>query len=339
MCRGSPSAAPPTVEYQTPKRHYAHVDCPGHVDYVRNMSVGAAQMDSAILVVSATEGVQAQTREHILLARQASVSHFVVFLNKCDALDDPELPELRELEIRELLNEYRLDGDNTPVIRGSALKALEGDPEGIAATEKLLQELDSYIPEPERSIDKPFLMPIADSFTIAGRGTVATGRIERGVVKVGDEVQIVGVGETKKTVVTGIETFKKTMDQGQAGDHVGLMLRGIKREEVSRDMVLAKPGSISGHTKFCAEVWVLTKRENGREKPFFKGYQPQFYFRTADVKGTISLREGIEMVMPGDNASFDVELAVPVAIAEGMRFAIRDSDRTVAVGVVAKILA
>jgi len=329
------------VEYETEKRHYAHVDCPGHADYVKNMITGAAQMDGAILVVSAADGPMPQTREHILLARQVNVPYIVVFLNKCDMVDDPELIDLVELEVRELLSEYDFPGDETPVIRGSALKALEsGDPNsewGKKITE-LLEAVDSYIPEPEREIDKPFLMPVEDVFSITGRGTVATGRIERGRVKVGDEVEIVGLGADKKTVVTGVEMFRKVLDEGVAGDNVGLLLRGVDKNEIERGMVLAKPGSITPHTKFKAEVYVLTKEEGGRHTPFFPGYRPQFYFRTTDVTGTISLPEGVEMVMPGDNVQMTIELITPIAMEKELRFAIREGGRTVGAGVVTEIL-
>jgi len=329
------------VEYETEKRHYAHVDCPGHADYVKNMITGAAQMDGAILVVSAADGPMPQTREHILLARQVNVPYIVVFLNKCDMVDDPELIDLVELEVRELLSEYDFPGDETPVIRGSALKALEsGDPNsewGKKITE-LLEAIDSYIPEPERDVDKPFLMPIEDVFSITGRGTVATGRIERGRVKVGDEVEMVGLGASGKTVVTGVEMFRKMLDEGLAGDNVGLLLRGVGKDEVERGMVLAKPGSITPHTKFKAEVYVLTKEEGGRHTPFFPGYRPQFYFRTTDVTGTVSLPEGVEMVMPGDNVQMTIELITPIAMEKELRFAIREGGRTVGAGVVTEIL-
>ncbi len=329
------------VEYETEKRHYAHVDCPGHADYVKNMITGAAQMDGAILVVSAADGPMPQTREHILLARQVNVPYIVVFLNKCDMVDDPELIDLVELEVRELLSEYDFPGDETPIIRGSALKALEsGDPNdewGKKITE-LMEAIDSYIPEPEREVDKPFLMPVEDVFSITGRGTVATGRIERGRVKVGDEVEIVGLGADKKTVVTGVEMFRKVLDEGVAGDNVGLLLRGVDKNEVERGMVLAKPGSITPHTKFKAEVYVLTREEGGRHTPFFPGYRPQFYFRTTDVTGTISLPEGVEMVMPGDNVQMTIELITPIAMEKELRFAIREGGRTVGAGVVTEIL-
>ncbi|WP_459892440.1 elongation factor Tu, partial [Desulfothermus okinawensis] len=328
------------VEYETPNRHYAHVDCPGHADYIKNMITGAAQMDGAILVVAATDGPMPQTREHILLARQVGVPSIVVFLNKVDLVDDEELLELVELEVRELLSQYDFPGDDIPVIHGSALKALESDDpdsEEAKCIFELMEAVDSYIPEPVREIDKPFLMPIEDVFTISGRGTVVTGRVERGIVKVGDEVEIVGLGETKKTVVTGVEMFRKTLDQGQAGDNVGILLRGIKRDEVERGQVVAKPGSITPHTKFKAEVYVLKKEEGGRHTPFFTGYRPQFYFRTTDVTGVIKLEEGVEMVMPGDNAQFEVELIAPIAMEKGLRFAIREGGRTVGAGVVSEI--
>ena len=329
------------VEYETLKRHYAHVDCPGHADYIKNMITGAAQMDGAILVVAATDGPMPQTREHILLARQVGVPSVVVFLNKVDLVDDEELLELVELEVRELLSQYDFPGDDVPVIHGSALKALESDDpdsEDAKCIFELMDAVDTYIPEPVREIDKPFLMPIEDVFSISGRGTVVTGRIERGVVKVGDEVEIVGLGETKKTVVTGVEMFRKTLDQGQAGDNVGILLRGIKRDEVERGQVVAQPGSITPHTRFKAEVYVLKKEEGGRHTPFFTGYRPQFYFRTTDVTGVIKLEEGVEMVMPGDNAQFEVELIAPIAMEKGLRFAIREGGRTVGAGVVSEIL-
>jgi len=328
------------VEYESAKRHYAHVDCPGHADYVKNMITGAAQMDGAILVVSAADGPMPQTREHILLARQVGVPYIVVFMNKCDAVDDPELLDLVELEVRELLSKYEFPGDQIPIIRGSALKALEGDPGelGEGAIGKLLEALDSYIPQPQREVDKPFLMPVEDVFSISGRGTVATGRIERGRVKVGEEVEVVGIKATAKTVVTGVEMFRKILDEGQAGDNVGCLLRGIKREEIERGQVLAKPGSITPHTRFEAEAYVLTKEEGGRHTPFFNGYRPQFYFRTTDVTGVATLPEGTEMVMPGDNIKLVVQLIMPIAMDEGLRFAIREGGRTVGAGVVAKIL-
>ena len=328
------------VEYETPNRHYAHVDCPGHADYVKNMITGAAQMDGAILVCSAADGPMPQTREHILLARQVGVPKIVVFLNKEDQVDDPELIELVEMEIRDLLSEYDFDGDNTPIVVGSALKALE-DPDGEWGDKivKLMEEVDEYIPEPVRDVDHPFLMPVEDIFSITGRGTVATGRVERGVVKVGDSVEIVGLTEEKRTVVvTGVEMFRKQLDQAQAGDNIGALLRGVQREEIERGQVLAAPGSIHPHKKFEAEVYVLSKEEGGRHTPFFNGYRPQFYFRTTDVTGDIQLPEGVEMVMPGDNATFTVELITPIAMDEGLRFAIREGGRTVASGVVSKLL-
>jgi elongation factor Tu len=326
------------VEYSTEKRHYAHVDCPGHADYVKNMITGAAQMDGAILVVSAVDGPMPQTREHILLARQVNVPYIVVFLNKCDLVDDPELLDLVELEVRELLSQYDFPGDKVPVIRGSAMKALQGDPEAKQKIWELLEALDTYIPVPERDIDKPFLMPVEDVFSITGRGTVATGRIERGRVKVGDEVELVGFGAERKTVVTGVEMFRKLLDEGVAGDNVGLLLRGIEKDGVERGMVIAKPGSVTPHTKFESEVYVLTKEEGGRHTPFFRGYRPQFYFRTTDVTGTVDLPEGVEMVMPGDNTKMTIELITPIALEEGLRFAIREGGRTVGAGVVTKIL-
>ncbi len=326
------------VEYETPNRHYAHVDCPGHADYVKNMITGAAQMDGAILVVSAVDGPMPQTREHILLARQVNVPKVVVFLNKCDLVDDEELLDLVELEVRELLNQYEFNGDEAPVIRGSAMKAIEGDPAWVAKIEELYEALDTYIPEPVRETDKPFLMPVEDVFSITGRGTVATGRIERGIVKVGEEVALVGFGADKKTTVTGVEMFRKLLDEGRAGDNVGLLLRGVEKTEIERGMVLAKPGSIPPHTTFEAEVYVLTKEEGGRHTPFFKGYRPQFYFRTTDVTGSVELPAGVEMVMPGDNIQMTIELIIPVAMDEGLRFAIREGGRTVGAGVVTKIL-
>jgi elongation factor Tu len=329
------------VEYESAKRHYAHVDCPGHADYVKNMITGAAQMDGAILVVSAADGPMPQTREHILLAKQVNVPYIVVFLNKVDMVDDPELLELVELEVRELLSSYDFPGDDTPVIKGSALQALaSGDPnsEQGKVIQELLDALDNYIPQPKREIDKPFLMPVEDVFSITGRGTVATGRIERGVVKVGEEVAIVGFNSAKKTVVTGVEMFRKLLDQGEAGDNVGLLLRGVEKHEIERGMVLAKPGSITPHTHFEAEVYVLTKEEGGRHTPFFKGYRPQFYFRTTDVTGSVELPAGVEMVMPGDNIQMTIELITPIAMDEGLRFAIREGGRTVGAGVVTKIL-
>ena len=327
------------VEYSTANRHYAHVDCPGHADYVKNMITGAAQMDGAILVVSAADGPMPQTREHILLARQVGVPSLVVYMNKVDMVDDPELLELVELEVRELLSSYDFPGDDIPVIQGSALCALDGRDEAVGRESilKLMEAVDSYIPQPERAKDRPFLMPIEDVFTISGRGTVVTGRIERGIVKVGDEVEIVGLRPTAKTIATGVEMFRKLLDQGEAGDNVGVLLRGTKREEVERGQVLAKPGSITPHTHFQAEAYVLTKEEGGRHTPFFDNYRPQFYFRTTDVTGSVKLPEGTEMVMPGDNITMDVELLVPIAMEEGLRFAIREGGRTVGAGVVAKI--
>ena len=326
------------VEYETAKRHYAHVDCPGHADYVKNMITGAAQMDGAILVVSAMDGPMPQTREHILLARQVNVPSIVVFLNKCDLVDDPELLDLVELKVRELLSQYEFPGDDTPVIRGSAIKAIEGDPAWVEKILELYNALDTSIPEPVRETDKPFLMPVEDVFSITGRGTVATGRVERGKVKSGDEVQLVGFGAEKKTVVTSVETFRKVLEDGQAGDNVGLLLRGVEKTDIERGMVLAKPGSITPHTKFEAEVYVLTKEEGGRHTPFFKGYRPQFYFRTTDVTGSVELPAGVEMVMPGDNIQMTMELITPIAMDEGLRFAIREGGRTVGAGVVTKIL-
>ena len=326
------------VEYETANRHYAHVDCPGHADYVKNMITGAAQMDGAILVVSAADGPMPQTREHILLARQVGVPYIVVFLNKADTVDDEELLDLVELEVRELLSRYEFPGDDIPVVRGSALKALEGDAEWVPKILELMAAVDEYVPEPERDIDKPFLMPVEDVFTITGRGTVATGRVEQGVVKTGEEVEVVGIHkETSKTVVTGVEMFRKLLDSGQAGDNIGALLRGVKREEIERGQVLAKPGSITPHTKFEAQVYVLSKEEGGRHTPFFKGYRPQFYFRTTDVTGVVELKEGVEMVMPGDNAEMTVELIQPIAMDEGLRFAIREGGRTVGAGAVTKI--
>jgi len=328
------------VEYESDARHYAHVDCPGHADYVKNMITGAAQMDGAILVVSAADGPMPQTREHILLARQVGVPYIVVYLNKADMVDDAELLELVELEVRDLLTTYEFPGDKTPIVTGSALKALDGDatPIGVASVEKLVAEMDRYIPVPERLIDGPFLMPIEDVFSISGRGTVVTGRIDRGIVKVGDEVEIVGIKPTTKTICTGVEMFRKLLDEGRAGDNVGVLLRGTKREEVERGQVLAKPGSINPHTKFECEVYILTKEEGGRHTPFFKGYRPQFYFRTTDVTGAVELPENTEMVMPGDNIQMKVELIAPIAMEEGLRFAIREGGRTVGAGVVAKII-
>jgi elongation factor Tu len=328
------------VEYETEARHYAHVDCPGHADYVKNMITGAAQMDGAVLVVSAADGPMPQTREHILLARQVGVPYIVVFMNKADMVDDAELIELVEMEIRELLTKYQFPGDDTPIIVGSALKALEGDQSDIGEPSiiKLAEALDSYIPEPVRAIDGAFIMPVEDVFSISGRGTVVTGRVERGVVKVGEELEIVGLKDTTKTVCTGVEMFRKLLDQGQAGDNVGVLLRGTKREEVERGQVLAKPGSITPHTKFTAEIYVLSKEEGGRHTPFFQGYRPQFYFRTTDVTGAVELPAGTEMIMPGDNVSVTVTLIAPIACEEGLRFAIREGGRTVGAGVVAKII-
>ncbi len=328
------------VEYQSDKRHYAHVDCPGHADYVKNMITGAAQMDGAILVCSAADGPMPQTREHILLARQVGVPYIVVFLNKCDMVDDDELLELVEMEIRELLDQYDFPGDDTPIIRGSALKALEGDtgPLGQEAVKSLVEAVDEYIPTPERPIDGAFIMPIEDVFSISGRGTVVTGRIERGIVKVGEEIEIVGLKATTKTTCTGVEMFRKLLDEGKAGDNVGILLRGTKRDDVERGQVLAKPGSITPHTDFEAEIYVLSKEEGGRHTPFFKGYRPQFYFRTTDVTGACELPEGVEMVMPGDNAQLSVSLINPIAMDEGLRFAVREGGRTVGAGVVSKIL-
>jgi elongation factor Tu len=326
------------VEYKTKNRHYAHVDCPGHADYVKNMITGAAQMDGAILVVSAADGPMPQTREHIVLARQVGVPAIVVFLNKVDMVDDPELLDLVEMEVRELLSMYKYDGDSIPVIRGSALQALEGKPEGEAAIRALMEAVDTYIPQPERDKERPFLLPIEDVFSISGRGTVVTGRVEKGVIKVGEEVEIVGIKDTQKTVCTGVEMFKKLLDQGEAGDNVGILLRGTKREDVVRGQVLAKPGSITPHTEFEAEVYVLTTKEGGRHTPFFDKYRPQFYFRTTDVTGEVELKDGKEMVMPGDNTNLVVRLIAPVAMDEGLRFAIREGGRTVGAGVVSKII-
>jgi len=326
------------VEYETKNRHYAHVDCPGHADYVKNMITGAAQMDGAILVVSAMDGPMPQTREHILLARQVNVPAIVVFLNKCDLVDDAELLDLVELEVRELLSKYQFPGDDIPVIRGSALKAIEGDKQWVAKIEELLSALDKNIPVPKREVDKPFQMPVEDVFSITGRGTVATGRIDKGKIKVGDEVEMVGFGTDKKTVVTGVEMFRKLLDDGQAGDNVGLLLRGVEKDQIERGMVLAKPGSIKPHTQFESEVYVLTKEEGGRHTPFFKGYRPQFYFRTTDVTGNVELPAGVEMVMPGDNTKMAIELITPIAMEEQLRFAIREGGRTVGAGVVTKIL-
>ncbi len=328
------------VEYVSTNRHYAHVDCPGHADYVKNMITGAAQMDGAILVVSAADGPMPQTREHILLARQVGVPKIVVFLNKADQVDDPELQELVELEIRELLNEYEFPGDDTPIITGSALKALEGDTSeiGVSAVQKLVEELDVYVPEPERDIDKPFLMPIEDVFTISGRGTVVTGRIESGIVKTGDALEIVGINDTTSTTCTGVEMFRKSLDEGRAGENCGVLLRGIEREAVERGQVLAQPGSITPHTEFEAEIYVLSKEEGGRHTPFFSNYRPQFYFRTTDVTGACALPDGVEMVMPGDNVKMTVSLIAPIAMDEGLKFAIREGGRTVGAGVVSKII-
>jgi elongation factor Tu len=328
------------VEYETESRHYAHVDCPGHADYVKNMITGAAQMDGAILVVSAADGPMPQTREHILLARQVGVPYIVVYLNKADQVDDAELLELVEMEVRELLSSYDFPGDDTPIVTGSALKALEGDTSeiGVPSVEKLLEALDEYIPVPERPVDQPFLMPIEDVFSISGRGTVVTGRIERGRVKVGDEIEIVGIRDTTKTTCTGVEMFRKLLDAGEAGDNVGVLLRGTKRDEVERGQVLCVPGSITPHTKFECEVYVLSKEEGGRHTPFFNGYRPQFYFRTTDVTGSVDLPEGVEMVMPGDNVKMTVSLIAPIAMEEGLRFAIREGGRTVGAGVVSKII-
>jgi elongation factor Tu len=330
------------VEYETEKRHYAHVDCPGHADYIKNMITGAAQMDGAILVVSAADGPMPQTREHVLLARQVNVPYLVVYLNKCDMVDDPELLELVELEVRELLSSYNFPGDDTPIIRGSALKALEHgdkpDHPDCKSIFELMDAVDNFIPTPVRDIDKPFLMPVEDVFSISGRGTVATGRVERGIVKVGEEVEIVGFKDTQKTVVTGVEMFRKLLDQGQAGDNVGVLLRGVKRDDIERGQVLAKPGSITPHKKFVAEIYILGKDEGGRHTPFFNGYRPQFYFRTTDVTGIVTLPEGVEMVMPGDNVNLTIELITPIAMADGLRFAIREGGRTVGAGVVTKII-
>ena len=326
------------VEYDTPTRHYAHVDCPGHADYVKNMITGAAQMDGAILVVAATDGPMPQTREHILLSRQVGVPYIIVFMNKCDMVDDEELLELVEMEVRELLSEYDFPGDDLPLIQGSALKALEGEKEWEDKIVELAEALDSYIPEPERDIDKPFIMPIEDVFSIQGRGTVVTGRVEAGIINVNDEVEIVGIKETTKTTCTGVEMFRKLLDEGRAGENIGALLRGTKREDVERGQVLAKPGSITPHTKFTSEVYVLSKDEGGRHTPFFKGYRPQFYFRTTDVTGDVQLPDGVEMVMPGDNIKMTVELIAPIAMDEGLRFAIREGGRTVGAGVVATIV-
>ncbi len=326
------------VEYSTNNRHYAHVDCPGHADYIKNMITGAAQMDGAILVVAATDGPMPQTREHILLARQVGVPAMVVFMNKVDAVDDEELLDLVELEVRELLSSYNFPGDDIPVIRGSALGALNGDPKWEATVTALMEAVDSYIPVPERAIDKPFLMPVEDVFSISGRGTVATGRIERGIVKVGESIEIVGMKDTRTTVVTGVEMFRKLLDEGRAGDNVGLLLRGVDRKEIERGQVMAKPGSITPHTKFKAEAYILTKEEGGRHTPFFTGYRPQFYFRTTDVTGVATLPQGIEMVMPGDNVSMEIELITPIAMEKGLRFAIREGGRTVGAGTITDIV-
>jgi elongation factor Tu len=326
------------VEYESKLRHYAHVDCPGHADYIKNMITGAAQMDGAILVVSALDSVMPQTREHVLLARQVGLTHIVVFLNKCDAVEDPEMLDLVEMEVRELLNKYNFKGDEAPVIRGAALPAMRGEEKWVATIGQLLDALDSYIPEPQRDIDKPFLMAVEDVFSIKGRGTVATGRIERGIIKVNEEVQLIGFSETKKTVVTGVEMFRKLLDQGQAGDNVGCLLRGIEKDQIERGQVLAKPGSITPHTKFKGEVYVLKKEEGGRHTPFFTNYRPQFYIRTTDVTGTCNLPEGVKMVMPGDNITMDIQLIAPVALEEQMRFAIREGGKTVGAGIVTKII-
>ena len=328
------------VEYETVKRHYAHVDCPGHADYIKNMITGAAQMDGAILVVGADDGPMPQTREHILLARQVGVPAIVVFLNKCDMVDDPELIELVDMELRELLDKYEFPGDDTPIIQGSALKALENpdDEDAAKCIWELMEAVDTFIPEPERDVDKPFLMPVEDVFSISGRGTVATGRVERGVVKVGEEVEIVGIKDTHKTTVTGVEMFRKLLDQGQAGDNIGALLRGVKREDIERGQVLAKPGSITPHTKFKAECYILTKEEGGRHTPFFNGYRPQFYFRTTDVTGVVTLPDGVEMVMPGDNVTVEGTLITPIAMEKELRFAIREGGRTVGAGVVSEII-
>jgi elongation factor Tu len=326
------------VEYETKNRHYAHVDCPGHADYIKNMITGAAQMDGAILVVAATDGPMPQTREHILLARQVGVPSMVVFMNKVDAVDDPELLDLVELEVRELLSFYEFPGDEIPVVRGSALGALNQDPKWEATVLELMEAVDSYIPQPERAIDKPFLMPVEDIFSISGRGTVATGRIERGIVKVQENVEIIGIRETTKTVVTGVEMFRKLLDEGRAGDNVGLLLRGVDRKEIERGQVIAKPGSITPHTKFKAEVYILTKEEGGRHTPFFTGYRPQFYFRTTDVTGVAELPQGVEMVMPGDNVALEIDLITPIAMEKGLRFAIREGGRTVGAGTISEII-
>ena len=325
------------IEYETEKRHYAHVDCPGHADYIKNMITGAAQMDGAILVVAATDGPMPQTREHILLSRQVGVPYIIVYMNKCDMVDDEELLELVEMEVRDLLNEYGFPGDDTPVIRGSALKALEGDAKWAASIDELMDAVDTYIPEPARETDKPFLMPVEDVFTITGRGTVATGRVERGVIKINEEVEIIGIKETKKTVVTGIEMFRKLLDFAQAGDNIGTLLRGVNRDEILRGQVLAKPGTVKPHSKFKTQVYVLSKEEGGRHTPFFANYRPQFYFRTTDITGTIKLPEGVEMVMPGDNVEMEVELIHPVAVEKGTKFSIREGGRTVGAGSVIEI--
>jgi len=326
------------IEYETEKRHYAHVDCPGHADYIKNMITGAAQMDGAILVVAATDGPMQQTREHLLLAKQVNVPSIVVFMNKCDQVDDPELLELVEMELRELLSEYGFPGDDTPIVQGSGLKALEGDADSQAKVKELMDHVDSFIPEPKRAVDKPFLMPVEDVFSITGRGTVATGRIESGVIKVNEEMDIVGMGSDMKTVCTGVEMFRKLLDQGEAGDNAGLLLRGVEKEQIKRGMVLAKPGSITPHTKFKAEIYVLKKEEGGRHTPFFKGYRPQFYFRTTDVTGNVILPEGTEMVMPGDNVTLSIELITPIAMEKELRFAIREGGHTVGAGVVTEII-
>ena len=325
------------IEYETEKRHYAHVDCPGHADYIKNMITGAAQMDGAILVVAATDGPMPQTREHILLSRQVGVPYIIVFMNKCDMVDDEELLELVEMEVRDLLNEYDFPGDDTPIIKGSALKALEGDAKWVGAIDELMDSVDAYIPEPTRDTDKPFLMPVEDVFTITGRGTVATGRVERGTIKINEEAEIIGIKETKKTVVTGIEMFRKLLDFAQAGDNIGALLRGVNRDEILRGQVLAKPGTVKPHSKFKAQVYVLSKEEGGRHTPFFKNYRPQFYFRTTDITGTIELPDGVEMVMPGDNIEMTVELIHPIAIEKGTKFSIREGGRTVGAGNVVEI--
>ena len=326
------------IEYETEKRHYAHVDCPGHADYIKNMITGAAQMDGAILVVAATDGPMPQTREHILLSRQVGVPRIIVFMNKCDMVDDAELLELVEMEVRDLLNEYGFPGDDAPIIKGSALKALEGDANWVGAIDELMDAVDAYIPEPQRDTDKPFLMPVEDVFTITGRGTVATGRVERGTIKINEEAEIIGIRETKKTVVTGIEMFRKLLDFAQAGDNIGALLRGVNRDEILRGQVLAKPGTVKPHSKFKAQVYVLSKEEGGRHTPFFKNYRPQFYFRTTDITGTIELPDGVEMVMPGDNIEMTVELIHPIAVEQGTKFSIREGGRTVGAGNVTEIL-